>query len=171
MSDSIGFNFVPYGDENAAETLFREYLEQLVASLDVTRTRSSCGRERALLVAVRGALDASDNIGGRNIRLAEVFDRLAEVFGWYGEEAELLGLWLSYHPALLKSNTKAEWEAQIRRAEELLDSDPYSRHGAYWQRCSDQGYDSFMCFWGHQTDPFARVVALIDEAAKALGDE
>ena len=158
MSESVEFNRVPYGGESGAETLFREYIGQLLAHLDVTRVRLSCARERALVTAVRGAYDASgNNSRAEPIRLAEVFDRFKEVFGWYGDDAELLALWMGM--------------VFDREAFELLQSDPYLQHEAFWKRCSDQGYDSFMLFWGRQADPFDGVVALIDDAAKVLGDE
>ena len=171
MSDEIEFNRVPYGDENKAENLFRDYLDQLIASLDVAHVRSSCARERAILKIVRGAFDAPGPVNVVRIRLAEVFDRLAEVFGWRGDEAELLATWMGLCPSIRHDITTADWQARDREAMELLHSDPYCRHAAFWKQCEDQGFDSFMRFWGHHADPFTALIALIDEAAKALGDE
>jgi hypothetical protein len=172
MSDFVGFNFVPYGDENEAETVFREHLEQFLARLDVDRVRSSGARARALLIAVRGAFEASwNNFRAEPIRKAEVFDRFALAFGWRGDEAKLLAMWFGLAPNTDDCTTRDEWEARLREAVESLRLDPYSRHEAFWERCENQGVDSFMRFWGHHTEPFDNVLALIDEAAKALGDE
>jgi hypothetical protein len=172
VSDSIGFNRVPFGDENQAETLFREYLEQLVASLAVDRVRSSCARERALLTVVDGAFDAARTNSGTLVPREDVFERLAEVFGWCGGEAELLKLWVQLYPQPRDFATKQEWDARIQDARELFRSDPYSRHATFWGRCERHGYDSFMAWWGYRNpDQFATTVKLIDEAAKALGDE
>ena len=173
MSDSVGFRFVPFGDESETETLFRDYLGQLLAHLDVTRVRTSCARERALLTVVCGALDkpsVPDPIGGWwNLR-NEMFDRLTEVFGWYGDEAELK-LWMGLYPHPRDYTSNDELQARHLEAVELHNSDPYSRHEAFWKQCNDQGYDSFMRFWGRHADPFDSVIALIDDAAKVLGDE
>jgi hypothetical protein len=173
MSDSIGFNFVPFGDENQTETLFWEYIEQLIAHLDVERVRSSCARERTLLQVVAGALGASGNVPptGTRVRRVKVFARFAEAFGWRGDEAELLAMWMGQYPNTDDCTTRVEWETRLREAQEGLNSDPYVRHAAFWERCSNHGYNSFMDFWGRRADPFAPVIALIEEAAKALGDE
>jgi hypothetical protein len=172
VSDSIEFNFVPYGDENGAEALFRDYLEELISHIDVASVRSSCARERALLKVVCGAYDVSwNNIHAEPFRLRDVFARLALAFGWFGEEAELLAMWLGVYPNCDDCTTKPEWESRLQEAMEALHSDPYFRHEMFWKRCVDQGVDSFMCFWDRQADPFMSAVTLIEEAAKAMGDE
>ncbi len=167
MSDSIEFNRVPYGDDDSGGgTLLRDYIDELLARLDVDRVRSSCARERALLKVVRGAYEASFNDTEPD-RLAELFDDLVKTFGWRESETDILALWLDYWPSLQNCAV----EEMPKRMAELRDSDPYLRHGAFWARCEAEGYDSFMHYWGHQASPFAAVVALIEKAAKEVGDE
>jgi hypothetical protein len=80
-------------------------------------------------------------------------------------------MWFGVFPNCDDCKSRTEWETRLKEAFELFQSDPYSRHEAFWKRCNDQGYDSFMRFWGRQDDPFSGATALIDEAAKVLGDE
>lgn len=172
MADSIEFNSVPFDGENDAEALFWHWLDALLSHLVVERVRSSCARERAVLKAVSGAYDATGNLPtSRHPRRVHVFDRLGGAFGWVGDESELLAMWLGLCPSIRYDLATPNWRTRDQRAVELLASDPYSRHVAFWNRCEKLGFDSFMRYWGHQADPFAAVLALIDGAAKALGDE
>jgi hypothetical protein len=120
----------------------------------------------------RGAFDAAADRGLGSIRKREVFAWLASVFGWYGEEARLLAMWMQIYPSTDHCTTHEECKAFLRAASEEHYSDPYARDEAFWERCSSHGYDSFMAWWGYRNpDQFADTVALLDETAKALGDE
>lgn len=154
------------------ESVFPEYLGELLRRLDAGRVRASCARERVVAFTVGAAVGAA-----RGIERAvgptcdEVLDDLARALGWNRATRDELVEWLSYYPDLRETKSHDEKVARQAELNAQLADDPYWRVPAFWDRCAVAGAESFLHFWAERADPFGPVVALVDEAATAFGDE
>lgn len=151
-----------------AEVLLREYLDDLLATLDCDRVRDSCARERAVVSVIRGVVETlamhhATRLSHRD--LAEIaFGELEDRFGWYGEDAAVFELYAGLWPAIDEDVHRAA-EARYR-------ADAYSRHAEYWHRCVEAGVAD-LSGWleSGEEHGHSAIVFVVDAAAAAVGDE
>lgn len=150
------------------EGMLREYLDDLLSTLDCDRVRDSCARERALACIIRGvverlAINHATLLSHRD--LAEIaFGELEDRFGWYGDDAAVLELYAGIWPSIEEENHLV--------AEERFRADAYSRHAADWRRCVEVGaadVEDWLTSDGEHSH--SAVVAVVEGAAVAVGDE